>query len=493
MKVLSDHRELDKIYKRRDRYEIPDWQRQEVWGTSKKQRLIDTILRGWKLPKFYFQKVSDEPAYHVVDGQQRLTAIFEFIDNELELADESAKRFGGRLYRDLPDVYVDAIDDFKIDFDEIEDATDEEVKEYFQRLQGGLQLTGSEKLNSVHSKLREFIVKALKHPIFGRIGASNRRYGHFDILAKVTAVEIDGLEVGLRYDDLLAVFEGQSGFSTKSNIAGRIRRALDFADSGFGDRASSLRNRTVVQSLLTLVCRLIQSPGIVGREKDVANFYLTFLDDVAKQVQLGQRATDTLTLEFQRTITANVRSGAKVRQQILLRKLLTHDPTFIDDLDPTAVAEAGLKGAVNQLASEIVDSVARINELYASKHGENLFQPTNRTAKAQEVIRTPIHDLASYDNFVKHLYFLVWESTGTRQDESRPPVFADIRDLRTDLDHDVEHGKPSKIRGKKKKIASAFEKYSGASSPLGIDPERFIVVQSNILSALCNALNALPV
>ena len=50
MKMQSRKIALDKIYRRRDRYEIPDWQRQEVWGTSKKQNLIDSILRGWKLP-----------------------------------------------------------------------------------------------------------------------------------------------------------------------------------------------------------------------------------------------------------------------------------------------------------------------------------------------------------------------------------------------------------------------------------------------------------
>ncbi|MBI4401061.1 MAG: DUF262 domain-containing protein, partial [Nitrospirae bacterium] len=107
-------RALDKIYKRRDRYEIPEWQRQEVWSRSKKQSLIDTILRGWKLPKFYFLKVSDEPeTYEVVDGQQRLVTIWEFFENELPLADETAHEFGGSHYNQLPDNVVDAFDDYE--------------------------------------------------------------------------------------------------------------------------------------------------------------------------------------------------------------------------------------------------------------------------------------------------------------------------------------------------------------------------------------------
>ncbi|PYJ86443.1 MAG: hypothetical protein DME22_05285 [Verrucomicrobia bacterium] len=69
MQMRAEKRALDKIYKRRDRYEIPDWQREEVWSDEKKRLLIDSILRGWKLPKFYFLKVSSDPdEYEVVDA-----------------------------------------------------------------------------------------------------------------------------------------------------------------------------------------------------------------------------------------------------------------------------------------------------------------------------------------------------------------------------------------------------------------------------------------
>ena len=40
MKMRSKVRAIDKIYKRRDRYEIPEWQRQKVWSRPKKQKLI---------------------------------------------------------------------------------------------------------------------------------------------------------------------------------------------------------------------------------------------------------------------------------------------------------------------------------------------------------------------------------------------------------------------------------------------------------------------
>ncbi|MFZ0286362.1 MAG: DUF262 domain-containing protein [Terriglobales bacterium] len=137
MKMTSDRMAIDKIFRRRDRYDIPDWQRQKVWNREKKQRLIDSILQGWKLPKFYFIGTPGEN-YLVEDGQQRLNAIWEFFSNELPLNAESAQTFGGPLYRDLPRKSADLFDDFEISYDVITEATDPELKEFFQRLQGGI-------------------------------------------------------------------------------------------------------------------------------------------------------------------------------------------------------------------------------------------------------------------------------------------------------------------------------------------------------------------
>jgi uncharacterized protein with ParB-like and HNH nuclease domain len=233
MKMTTGRRALDKVYKRRDRYEIPEWQRGEVWNTERKQQLIDSILRGWRLPKFYFVKWDDDE-YEVVDGQQRLTAIYEFFANELPLPDDSLTTFGGPYYKDLKQRLSDAFDDFEIEFDEIEDATEEELKQFFQRLQQGLPLTSSEKLNSVHSKLRDFARSLVKHSFFQTsVSLADTRLAYFDIATKTSAIEIEGIDTGLRFEDLKEIFEAQKNFSTSSAIAKRITAALDFSASPF--------------------------------------------------------------------------------------------------------------------------------------------------------------------------------------------------------------------------------------------------------------------
>jgi hypothetical protein len=491
MKMTPERRAVDKIYRRRDRYEIPDWQREEVWETAKKQLLIDSMLRGWKLPKFYFVKTSDDE-YEVVDGQQRLSAILEFCSNELSLSSESAEEYGGSLYRDLSQKVADAFDDFEIEYDLIEDATDEQLKDFFLRLQAGLPLTTSEKLNAVHSKLRDFCRTISKHVFFAEtIAIPNTRYAHFDIVAKVATVEIEGLDTGLRFEDIKEVFLSQSNFSTTSSLAKRIKAALDFLQGAFKDNGGVLRTRTVVQSLITLTYRLIETGRATAQEVAVRRFFESFAEELAHQIEMGQRATDSDFLTFQHSVNANVKGGARIRHEILLRKLFFLAPGLADIFDPTIIAESGVTGRVTGLADSIGDLIDQINKKHAAHTGEDLFKATNKTAQSLVRIRKPAKNIDDYKGQIDNLYFLFRESVGSRLDGKWPASFADINTLRTDLRHDVDHGDAGKIRSKRRKFGTTFGKYAGGGTPETLEPAKFPLIQSNLMAAIEGDLRGL--
>ena len=65
----------------------PDFQRKEVWSKAAKLMLIDTIIKNIPMPKIYLEtKVDDESTYRIViDGQQRITAILEYLDGTIIL------------------------------------------------------------------------------------------------------------------------------------------------------------------------------------------------------------------------------------------------------------------------------------------------------------------------------------------------------------------------------------------------------------------------
>ena len=82
----------------------PHFQRRSVWSTQAKTMLIDTILRGYPIPKIYIRSIIDtktQIAYReVVDGQQRLRSILEFASGRLKLG-RRADEFSGLTYEDL--------------------------------------------------------------------------------------------------------------------------------------------------------------------------------------------------------------------------------------------------------------------------------------------------------------------------------------------------------------------------------------------------------
>lgn len=493
MEMRSRSIALDKIYKRRDRYEIPDWQRDQVWSLEKQRGLIDSILRGWKLPKFYVLSTGNSPeTFDVVDGQQRLTAIWEFLDGEFELDAARSKEFGGESYQNLPDALSDAFDDYEIEFDVISDtATDADVKEFFQRLQAGLPLSSSEKLNSIHSKLRDYSAKLAKHSFFAEsTTVANRRHGYFDICSKVLTLEIEGVDSGLRFDEVSDVFKANGTFSASSAVGKRVKHALDLLHTIFPTKSDFLRQRSMVQSVVTLVCHLSKA-GIAEADASILREYIEkFSTELQRQVELGPSATDQDYITFQRTVNSNVKSGAQQRHEILLRKLFARHPNLYSAMSNSKVLEDGVSADITRNSEAVRNLITTVNERFAASNGKDLFKPTNKTVDALTGLSRAIKSVENYQEWIDSLYFVFRESVGQRLNgDEWPASFSDVNDLRTALQHDVDHGKGA--TAKRKKLSSVFEKYSGASTPQALAPELFPITQSNILSALVGDLKLL--
>jgi hypothetical protein len=186
-----------------------------------------------------------------------------------------------------------------------------------------------------------------------------------------------------------------------------------------------------------------------------------------------------------------VKSGAKIRHRILLRKLLSLDPSAADLFDPTTVAESGLNLRIKELGDSVVQLVGQLNMAYAAKSGEDLIKMTNRTSQALIQLGKPLRDFSGYKLIIDDLYFLFHEGPGSRLGANKPPSFSEVNVLRTGLRHDVDHGEARKVRSKRKRDGEVFRKYAGAGTPETLSPERFAVVQANLLAAIASDLRGL--
>ena len=64
------------------------YQRKLVWDLSEKQSLIDSILKDYPIPLILLAEESQTGSYEIMDGMQRLNAIFAYIENHFSLNDE---------------------------------------------------------------------------------------------------------------------------------------------------------------------------------------------------------------------------------------------------------------------------------------------------------------------------------------------------------------------------------------------------------------------
>src|SRR6266852_2895505 len=73
---------IPKLQKEQTRITFPEYQREKtLWSPEAKAYLIDSIFREIDIPKIYFN-LNDKKEYEVVDGQQRLWAIWEYLNDE---------------------------------------------------------------------------------------------------------------------------------------------------------------------------------------------------------------------------------------------------------------------------------------------------------------------------------------------------------------------------------------------------------------------------
>ena len=136
----------------------PYFQRNLVWRDTHRREFIDTIIKGFPFPQIFLARgpinLETMQAYQcVVDGQQRLNAIRDFIEGKIDV--------GGKLFSDFSQKekeeflkYEVAVIDFDLDND------DDRLKDIFHRLNRTYySLSAIERLASEYSA-SEFLLVA---------------------------------------------------------------------------------------------------------------------------------------------------------------------------------------------------------------------------------------------------------------------------------------------------------------------------------------------
>lgn len=148
-----------------------DFQRDDVWRIKQKCELVESVLMGLPLPIFYFNQNKNGKLV-VVDGRQRLTALFEYMNNKFALKNLTIlNELNKKKFSDLTPIQQSMIEDYQIQAHVILPPTPERIKfDIFDRVnRAGTQLNKQEIRNALYQgKATELLSKVSSSEEFSK-------------------------------------------------------------------------------------------------------------------------------------------------------------------------------------------------------------------------------------------------------------------------------------------------------------------------------------
>ena len=133
----------------------PEFQRRPVWLSKARSYLIDTIVRGLPVPPIYVREIIDPKTQRVtrevIDGQQRLRAVLDFIAGNLRIGKAHNAALAGKSFRNLDPEEQTKFLQYPFSVNLVEQASYEDILDIFARINAyTMTLKRQEKLNALY-------------------------------------------------------------------------------------------------------------------------------------------------------------------------------------------------------------------------------------------------------------------------------------------------------------------------------------------------------
>jgi len=332
-----------------------EYQRSEVWDLKKKQRLIDSIIKDYNIGMVFLKK-RDDNVYEVLDGQQRLKTIFQFMENIYSTSAEFTPEIGEKKYDELQrdaNKYAKFIA-FQIDIAFVENADDETTADIFLRLQEGMPLNTAEKLNAMRGKIRNAILELSHHNFIKNTNIKDHRFAHRLLAAQIFKLEKDSnfdtmTFPDIKFENLREMYEKYSVKEPPAQILANVKKYLNFLNKAFGDNAKIIKRRGDFIPIYLLYSYLDKKYVVSGIEKDFVSFTMQFLSKVesinTRDTSLSPEDIPYKDFKVWRSAGALSSRSFRERFRITLGKFLEHVPD-LKLKDPKRLFDEGQKLAI---------------------------------------------------------------------------------------------------------------------------------------------------
>lgn len=307
----------------------PPYQRKVVWSKTKKQSLMDSLFRRYYIHKLVIREVrlsDDRTINEIIDGQQRITTVQEFYNNEYALP-KSLKDISPELpYKYYKDLSVDIrkfMDkslkyqaDVILNIEEPNNVKHQIIAtEIFWRLQQGETLNYMEVAHAQLSSLtRNFIVKYAddqtfdydsykpidsnpdKKPFFSLLNVDNNRMKHLQFMARFLLIEQANGYADLsdrKIEELINAYKQDDGIGnlsfSENPHAKEVLKNLNtfneiFKDDPMLDGVNGIKELSVEYFIIStyMIVRHLRKYYVIDENSKsiIRNFYLLFSSKV---------------------------------------------------------------------------------------------------------------------------------------------------------------------------------------------------------------------
>lgn len=172
----------------------PEFQREGVWTKAAKSYLVDSILNGRPIPPIYMQRTpavqTGRTEFAVIDGQQRIRALKEFLDDGFKLTElgehSVAKDYKGKTFSDLPTEMQQMLWNFDFVVQELSGYSEADIRDIFTRMNKYVVRLSKQELRHAQEKgkFKDFVERIAKWPFWQLKGVFTQAQ-----LARMRAVE----------------------------------------------------------------------------------------------------------------------------------------------------------------------------------------------------------------------------------------------------------------------------------------------------------------
>ena len=273
-----------------------EYQRGLVWSDAQQKLLIDSLLRGFDVPKLYLRRnaTGSTHLFQVVDGKQRLTAIWRFFQDELPLPRgtiiSGLGDLGRKTFSELPTDAQDVLQFRVVSVTEIQEATDDDVAEQFLRLQRGEPLNAAEKRRAIAGPARSMVagIQRAHSELFQVLGLPNRRFAWDELSAIAILLVRAGGPTSLKGADLTELYE-QSEIDSDGRLLTEVGRILDDLEQIAACSVGAIKTRWAYVDLVGALLERREELERLGPQ-EVMNRFLRF--------EIERRAAGTALSDF---------------------------------------------------------------------------------------------------------------------------------------------------------------------------------------------------